>query len=304
MFNTRIAPSPTGINVHIGNLRTAYFNYLTAKASGGKFVLRIDDTDQNRHNEDAVIAIYDAMKWLGLDYDETFRQSQHKDSGLYDRAIQELLSNNLAYLDDNCIKLKTPEHMPSFWTDNVAGNVAITDKDKESISNLVLIKSDGFPTYHFSSVIDDAYSNINYVIRGNDHTSNTAKHIAIYSQMQKCNSSICDFKIPEFAHIGLIHKDKKKMSKSNAENDPTIFLSYYQENNYEPDAILDFLLRLGWGPKNEGKEHSIISKNRAIELFLDGGKMRSAPSNFDLVKLQSFDRKYKALKEKAIKSTV
>ena len=222
-YITRIAPSPTTLSscksVHIGLLRSAYFNWLAAKASNGKFYLRVDDTDQDRHNEDAVQVIYDAMAWLGLDYDDTFRQSQHKDMGLYDKAAEDLVNANLAYKDDGAIRLRCPDNMPETWHDEVAGDIAITDKDKGFIDGLVLIKSDGWPTYHFSSVIDDAWAGINYVIRGNDHTSNTAKHIAIYLQMQKCNSGNGSFTIPKFGHVGLIHKNGKKMSKRDAATD-------------------------------------------------------------------------------------
>jgi glutamyl-tRNA synthetase len=286
--------------MHIGTARTIYLNWLAAKASGGSFILRVDDTDQNRHNENAVQIIYDAMSWLGLDYDDTFRQSQHKDIGLYDKAAEDLIHANLAYRDDGAIRLRCPDNIPLTWHDEVAGDIAITDKDKSFIDGLVLIKSDGWPTYHFASVIDDAWSGVNYVIRGNDHTSNTAKHIAIYLQMQKCNSSNGSFAIPKFGHVGLIHKNGKKMSKRDADIDPTIFLSYYRENNYEPDAVLNFLGRLGWGPTVDDKTTTILTKKDMLRLFLSGGKMRSAPSNFDMMKLDSFDRKYKARIEQAM----
>jgi glutamyl/glutaminyl-tRNA synthetase len=299
IYNTRIAPSPTGF-MHIGTARTAYFNYLAAKASGGKFILRIDDTDQNRNNMDAVKVIFDSMKWLGLDYDNHFFQSVNKDDGLYNLYADMLIKNDLAYKDDGAIKLRLPNDLPDSWIDSVSGVIPITQKDRDVISDMILIRSDGWPTYHFSTVVDDITHNINFVIRGNDHTTNTAKHIAIYKQLQKCGVNyITD--IPKYAHVGLIHKNKKKMSKRDKDSDPTVLLSYYQDNGYDPDAVLNFLARMGWGPTVDDKTTSILTKDDMTRLFLDGGAMRSAPSNFDMDKLNSFDRKYKGRKDQTSK---
>lgn len=295
-YNTRIAPSPTGY-MHIGTARTAYFNWLVARATGGSFCLRIDDTDQNRNDTEAVNVIYQTMEWLGLDYDYTFSQAGSKDAGRYDNAANDLLNAGLAYAEDGAIRLRIPEDMPSLWHDEIMGDIPITDKDKSFIDGLVLIKSDGWPTYHFSSVVDDAYEGVNFVIRGNDHTSNTAKHIAIYLQLQKCKSAGLSYDIPKFAHLGLIHKNKKKMSKRDKDSDPTVLMSYYRDNDYDPDAVLNFLLRMGWGPSIDDKTTAILTREDALRLFLDGGRMKSAPANFDMDKLNSFNRKYKARKE-------
>ena len=289
-YNTRIAPSPTGF-MHIGTARTAYFNWLAARASGGRFILRIDDTDQNRNNKEAIQVIYDSMAWLGLNFDETFAQSETHEFGYYKVCANSLVEAGLAFKHNDAILMRLPDNMPSSWKDEVAGNVAITEHDKKVIENMVLLKSDGWPTYHFSTVIDDYQRNINYIIRGNDHTSNTAKHIAIYLQMQQ----ICPgrYEIPKFAHVGLIHKNKKKMTKRDKDVDPTILLSYYQENGYEPAAVLNFLARMGWGPSVDDKSTTMLPVERMLELFLTGGNMRSAPSGFDMAKLDSFNKKYK-----------
>lgn len=290
MYNTRIAPSPTGF-MHIGTARTAYFNYLAAKASGGKFYLRIDDTDQNRNNADAVKIIYDSLNWLGLDFDKDFTQSSAKVNGVYDKAARALINSDLAYVEDGAIRMRLPQDIPTNWTDSIVGSVPITQEDIKMIDGLVIIKSDGWPTYHFATVVDDAMYDINYIIRGNDHTVNTSKHIAIYLQMQKVASG---YDIPKYAHVGLIHKDKKKMSKRNKDADPTVLLSYYQDNNYNPNAVLNFLARLGWGPKVDDKSTALLTKDDMLRLFLDGGSMKSSAANFDMDKLNSFDRKYKA----------
>lgn len=291
-YNTRIAPSPTGF-MHIGTARTAYFNYLASKASGGKFYVRIDDTDQNRNDQAAIQVIHDSINWLNLVPDAVFSQSKAHSDGLYTNAANALIDAGLAYVDNGAIRLRLPLDMPTSWDDSIAGKVAITDNDKKIIDGQVIIKGDGWPTYHFATVIDDATWDINYIISGTDHIPNTARHIAIYLQMQKV-ADVTKYAIPKYAHVGLIHKNKKKMSKRDKEADPTVLLSYYQDNNYNPDAVLNFLARLGWGPKVDDKTTAILTKDNMISLFLDGGTMKSSPANFDMDKLNSFDRKYKA----------
>jgi glutamyl/glutaminyl-tRNA synthetase len=300
MFNTRIAPSPTG-DFHIGTARTAYFNWLAARASGGKFILRVDDTDANRHDEKAVQVIYDAMAWLGLDYDYSFRQSDQSSQFTYKRSTEDLLNAGLATrLDDGAVLLKMPDNLPTSWHDNVAGDVPIGDEDRAVIDGLVLIKSDGSPTYHFATVIDDAFHSINYIIRGKDHLKNTPKHIAIYLQMAKASTSNANYTVPQYAHVGLIFKDGKKISK----RDGAASLLKYKEAGIDSDAMLNFLLRMGWGPKIDDKTTAVLPKEAALGLFLNGGKMRNNEPNFDQAKLDSFDRKYKARKKKNVNNDV
>lgn len=296
MYTTRIAPSPTG-DMHIGTARTAYFNWLAARASGGTFVLRIDDTDLDRHNEDAVTVIFDTMDWLGLDYDKVVRQRDRLD--LYKAAALTLIENNLAFvLDNGAVQLNSSLlTIPSHWHDEICGDVKISDKDRESISNLILIKGDGMPTYHFASVVDDIDLNINYVIRGNDHISNTAKHVAIYLALDAVSDS--KLTLPKFAHLGLIHKDKKKLNK----RDGAASMLHYRDTGYDVDGLLNFMARQGWGPTVDDKSAAVLPRDRMLELFFDGGKMRAAPSNFDQALLDSFDRKYKARKEHEKRAT-
>jgi glutamyl-tRNA synthetase len=319
-LNTRIAPSPTGF-MHIGTARTAYFNFLAAKASGGTFYLRIDDTDTDREVEGAVDVILNSLSWLGLDYDsEVIYQSQRKD--VYRQWARWLISIGAAKeLDNGAIALVWQDYMPRVWHDDIAGEMAISDKEAEQIDGLILMKGGdklGQPIYHFASVVDD-WNRINCIIRGTDHISNTGKQLAIWAAMNR----FCEIQnerkteldpvhghfqtppeFPRIAHVGLIHKNKKKMSKRDAVTDPTIFMAYYQENNYEPEAVLNFLLRMGWGPTVDDKSTTTLPRERAVELFLEGGKMRSAPANFDMAKLESFNRKYKGMRENALKATV
>lgn len=283
-YNTRIAPSPTG-DMHLGTARTAYFNWLAARASGGKFILRIDDTDQNRNDQSHIDVILQTMDWLGLDYDDLVYQSSRFD--LYKQVAQNLIAKDLAkILDNGAIALVTDNvTIPTSWHDEIAGDVAITQTNLDQINNTILIKADGAPTYNWSTVVDDIDLGINYVIRGHDHITNTARHIVLYSAL--------GYDLPKFAHVGLIHSKKKKLSK----RDGAASMLYYRDQGYDPDAMLNFMLRLGWGPKTDDKSMKIIDKDRAVSLFLDYGNMRSQPSNMDLQLLDSYDRKYKARKK-------
>ena len=161
MYNTRIAPSPTG-DMHLGTARTAYFNWLAARATGGRFYLRIDDTDNARNNQAHVQDIVDTMDWLGLDYDGMFFQSDRTD--VYKGIAQDLCNSDQAIeLDNGAIGLVT-DCIPVQWTDTIYGDIFITPSDADHCSGLILMKSDGTPSYHFASVIDDMDFNINYII--------------------------------------------------------------------------------------------------------------------------------------------
>lgn len=278
-LNTRFAPSPTGY-AHLGNFRTAYFNWLAAKASGGKFLLRIDDTDLSRSDEKYIKVIYDTMDWLGLDYDEVINQSSR--SQRY-RALADVLVDlgNAIHLDNGAIAFKYTDNLKTdSWYDEVVKDVKITQNDIDISNGMILIKGDGMPTYNWATVVDDHDFDISYIIRGQDHVPNTARQVLLYKALGA--------PIPKFAHVGLIHHNKKKMSK----RDDTSSLLNYRNEGFHPDAILNFMARMGWGPAIDDKTTKILPKERMIELFLDGGKMRSAPANFDMNILKSYNRKY------------
>ena len=279
-WTTRVAPSPTG-DFHLGTARTAWFNWLAARASGGRFILRIDDTDLARNTEASVQVIFDCMDWLGLDFDETFRQSDRLNR--YRGAASVLLSRGLAMEADNgAVLLKDGRAAP--WHDIIGGAQLPGAKHHELAAGQVLIKADGMPTFHFATVIDDIDCGITHVIRGIDHHTNTFRHSAIHAAMGST--------MPVHAHLGLIMMDGKKMSK----RDAAASLLGYRDAGIDRDALLNFLLRMGWGPTRDDKSMSIIDRDRALELFLDHGRMRSSPAGFDAAKLASFDRKYKARK--------
>lgn len=283
MYTTRIAPSPTG-DLHFGTARTAYFNFLAARATGGKFILRIDDTDLVRSSAEFIDPIFETLKWLGLNPDEVYYQSQRTE--IYNKYAQKLLDSDHARLvSGGAIALNIPDNLPDSWHDTVVGDVKITDKDREVISDLIIMRSDGTPTYHFATAVDDVDLGVNYVIRGSDHITNTAKHVALWTALGN--------DIPDMAHVGLIFYKKKKLSK----REGAASMLHYMNAGYDPDAILNFMIRLGWGPTIDDKSTKMIDKTRAIELFFSGGSMRAAPSNMDLALLESFDRKYKAQKK-------
>ncbi|WP_369925213.1 glutamate--tRNA ligase [Leisingera sp. XS_AS12] len=277
-YTTRIAPSPTG-NFHIGTARTAYFNWLAARASGGRFILRIDDTDLARNNGASVDVIHDCLDWLGLIPDAVHRQSDRLD--LYHGIAGKLISAGRAVRADNGAILLA-DGAAGHWHDLISGNQAPSGKVQDLARNQVLIKADGMPVYHFASVVDDADMGINLVLRGIDHMTNTYRHTAIYDAL--------GHPLPHFAHLGLITLGGKKMSK----RDAAASLLSYRDAGVDRDAMLNFLLRMGWGPSCDDKSMALIDRDRATGLFLQSGRMRASPATFDPQKLASFDRKYKA----------
>ena len=281
MYNTRIAPSPTG-NMHLGTLRTAYFNWLAARSTGGEFILRIDDTDLERSDTKYTDVILDTMDWLGLNADRVFCQSERLDR--YREVADSLIrTNQAAVVENGAVKLTT-DLIPDEWTDRAFGKLVVSDREKELSSGLILMKADGMPTYNFASVVDDMDFGINLIIRGQDHIQNTSKQISLFRNLMA--------NLPEFAHVGLIHYKGKKLSK----RDDAASVLFYRDAGYDPDAMLNFLLRLGWGPHNEGKEHKVIDRDFALKIFLEG-KLSSKSSNMALDMLEAYDRKYKAKKK-------
>ena len=281
---TRFAPSPTG-PPHLGSLRTAYQNWLAARSTGGKFILRIDDTDLNRSDKAYTDMIFSMMDHFGLDYDQIIYQSER--NLIYHKYVQDMLDRHLAVrLDDGAVVVS--DHMRNIdtWTDGIAGNIKISSDDYINAIGRVLIKSDGSPAYNFASVVDDIDLDINCIIRGKDHTTNTSFQVMLFYAMMVCN-------LPNFYHIGLIMKDGKKLSKRDNEADLSIMI-----DNYHPDAILNCVIRLGWSPTVDDKSTAVLTKNKMLDMIWDSGKFKNKNANLDMVKLKSWDRKYKALQAK------
>lgn len=248
----RFAPSPTGY-LHIGGARTALFNWLFARHNKGVFLLRIEDTDRQRSTEEATQAILDSMKWLGLVWDEgPYFQSQRLP--VYKQYAEKLVAEGKAFYDIDAegrkaIRFKMQDGVTEI-NDLIHGTITF---DTSLIEDFVILKADGFPTYNFACVVDDAEMGITHIIRGDDHISNTPKQIALYRAL--------GFKVPEFAHIPMIlGEDGSRLSKRHGATSVT----EYRDKGYLPHALVNFLALLGWSP---GNDVEIISIPEMIEKF-------------------------------------
>lgn len=282
-IRVRFAPSPTGY-LHIGGARTALFNWLYARHNGGKFVLRVEDTDDARNSREAVDIILDGLRWMGLDWDEgpvsgdAMRESrgdlgpyfQSQRGEIYKRRIKELVDNDLAYEHEGAIKFRMTRN-PVKIPDLVAGDVVRKLTDREEVDpDFVIVRSDGKPVFHLVNVVDDIEMKISHVIRGEDHLSNTSKHIELFKAF--------GVEPPKFAHIPLIlNNDGSKMSK----RDTGASMETYMDGGYLPSAVINYLSLLGWSPKDDTE---VMPITELIERFDLSGVQR-ANARFDMVKL-------------------
>lgn len=282
----RVAPSPTGM-LHIGTLRTVYFNWLIANQNDdSKLILRIDDTDLNRSKDELIQPIYDTLKHYGLNWDVTFKQSNRFDR--YMDLAMKLVSDGWAKYDDGAIRLCNTSGLgfqdpsvtfPSYnWDDTLTGIKKITKDVFNDSTTQVIIKSDGSPTYNFASAIDDIDYAVTWVVRGTDHIVNTFKQNIFYD--------ILKIKRPLYTHVGLLCNmtTGAKYSKRDSDN--------LDLSNYNPDAVLNFILRLGWSPTKDDKSNNIITKDKAINMFLSDGNMRAPNCKVDIKKLDWYNKKY------------
>ena len=283
MIITRFAPSPTGF-LHIGGVRTALFNWIYAKKNSGKFLLRIEDTDRKRSTDEAIDKIIEGLKWLGLSNDDEIVY-QHKNQKRHIEIANALLNNKLAYRDwerkedyekldvPHAIRFKTPKNGETIVNDKIQGEVKFNNKE---IEDFVLLRSDGTPTYMLSVVVDDYDMNITDIIRGDDHFINSAKQKLIFESL--------NWPVPTFSHIPLIHGDDgTKLSKRHG----ALGIEKYRDEGYLPEAIINYLLRLGWSHGDQ----EIFSDKDMIELF-SIEKIRKSPSRFDLDKLKDINSIY------------
>lgn len=259
---TRFAPSPTGY-LHIGGARTALFNWLYAKRMGGQFLLRIEDTDKERNTPEAVQAIHDGMRWLGIDHDgDIFLQSQRADR--HREVALHLVDWMLAYYDDGAVRIRGTKG-PQTIRDQVQGEVTWP----QDIDDFVILRKDGTPTYMLASVVDDYDMGVTHVIRGDDHLNNAFRQLTIYRAMGWIQ--------PIYAHIPLIlDENGKKLSKRTG----AAAVTDYQEMGILPEAMLNYLARLGWGHGND----EIFSMEQAIEWF-DIKDVGRNPARLDAKKL-------------------
>ncbi|TEU16267.1 MAG: glutamate--tRNA ligase [Anaerolineales bacterium] len=333
----RMAPSPTG-EPHIGNVRTAVFNWLFARKMGGQFILRIEDTDRTRYQPETVMVIMDGLHWLGLDWDEgpgleelqylglenageyavggpcgpytqserlamykevaeeliergwayrcnctperleqvRERQRARKQMLMYDRHCRNLPTDAISPDEPHVIRLKVPLEGQTIVPDTIKGDVAF---ENEGIDDQVLLKSDGFPTYHLAVVVDDHFMEITHIIRGDDWIPSTPKRILIYQAM--------GWEVPIYCHVPLVNgPDGKKLSKRHGATSITEF----RNQGYLPEALFNFLALLGWAP-GEGEEQEIFSRKELIERF-DLFRVNRAPAAFSYDKLDWMDGVY------------
>ncbi len=280
---TRFAPSPTGY-LHIGGARTALFNWLFARHNDGKFILRIEDTDQLRSTKESTDAILDAMRWLGLDWDEEpyFQAERVK---IHRKMVQKLIDEEKAYYcictpeeleekrkkalsekrkpkyDGTCrdknigrtegsvVRFKSPQMGVTIVNDLIKGKVRFNNSE---LDDLIIERSDGYPTYNFAVVVDDARMEITHVIRGDDHLNNTPRQILLYEAL--------GYRVPEFAHVSMIlGADKARLSKRHGATS----VMTYKEMGYLPEALVNYLVRLGWSHGDQ----EIFSVPELINLF-------------------------------------
>jgi glutamyl-tRNA synthetase len=260
-----MAPSPTGA-LHIGGVRTALFNWLFARNRGGEFLVRIENTDTSREVQGAVEHALDSLAWLGLDWDAppTFQLDRMEDCR---RVAQQLVAEGKAYDDEGAIRFRMPDEGTTSWTDAVRGDISFPN---ESLEDLVLVRSDGRPTYNFASPMEDVWDGITHVIRGEDHVSNTPKQINIIRAVGA--------EPPVYAHVpNVMGPDGKKFSKRHGATG----VDEFRAQGYYAPALMNFLALLGWAPDGET---TIMSRGELIERFsLD--RVSASPAQFDYDKL-------------------
>jgi len=313
MIRTRFAPSPTGF-LHIGGARTALFCWAFAKRNGGTFVLRIEDTDRERSTKESVDAILDSMLWLGLDYDGPYFQMDRL--ARYQEVAEQLIRDGNAYrcyasreeLDvlreqqrargekprydgrwrpENAkrlgltppqgvqpvIRFRNPDEGEVIFTDLVKGPIAIADSE---LDDLVLVRGDGIPTYNFGVVVDDIDMNITHVIRGDDHVNNTPRQVNVYKALGAT--------LPKFAHVPMIlGADGERLSKRHG----AVSVMQYLEEGYLPEALVNYLARLGWSHGDE----EVFTRGQLVEWF-DLEHISASPARFNPEKLAWLNAQY------------
>lgn len=274
----RFAPSPTG-NIHIGNIRVAIYNWLFARHTGGKFLLRVEDTDRSRCTPEAVQGLFDALAWLGLDFDEEpLFQSTRTTAHL--AAAEQLLTKGLAYREDKgqtgkgeCIVFRMPRRDMSF-EDEIKG---LLSKQAADLPDFVIVRSDGTPVFHLANVVDDIAMGITHVIRGDDHVENTFRHIALFEALGAPPA--------RYAHLPMI---VNAQGKPYSKRDGAAFVGEFRERGFLPEALFNYLALLGWSP---GNDREIMSREEMIALF-DLKRVKAHPAMMDMGKCEWMNGEY------------
>ena len=272
MVVVRFAPSPTGF-LHLGSARTALFNWLYARHTGGKFLMRIEDTDQVRSDDKFLEEIFEDLKWLGINWDND-PVYQSKRFSLYREKAEKLLDEGKAYKEGDAIIFKVEKGEEIEMQDMIHGKITF---NTDEIKDQVLIKSDGSPAYNFSCVVDDSEMGITHIIRGDDHVSNTPKQIMFYRAL--------GLKPPEFGHMPLMMgTDGAKLSKRHG----GVSVEEYKNEGFLPEALCNYLMLLGW---SLGEDREIISLEEAVKIF-EIKDMTGVQSKFDIQKLKWMNSEY------------
>ncbi|HEY8645417.1 MAG TPA: glutamate--tRNA ligase [Gaiellaceae bacterium] len=268
----RMAPSPTGL-LHIGNVRTALFNWLFARHEGGEFLLRIENTDTNREVDAATEQIQESLRWLGLDWDGpvTFQLDSLENAK---KLAHQLLDEGKAYEDDGAIRFRMPDEGVTAWDDVVLGHIEFPNKELE---DTVILRSDGRPTYNFASPVEDVQDRITHVLRGPDHVANTPKQINILNALGA--------DLPIYGHVPNVNGDDgKKLSKRHG----AVTVDEFRRDGYLPAALVNYLALLGWSYDDKT---TIMSRKELIERFtLD--RIGASPATFDYKKLDWMNGMY------------
>ncbi|MCI5050838.1 MAG: glutamate--tRNA ligase [Candidatus Pacebacteria bacterium] len=275
---TRMAPSPTG-RFHVGGIRTAFYNYAFARKHGGKFILRIEDTDKERNKKEYEEEAYEVFKWVGMDYDEVYRQSEHLER--HQEVLKTLIDLGAAYeaegakdANGKVIRFKNPNKEITF-NDQILGEITV---DTTDLGDFVIARNIDSPLYHLAVVVDDHDEGVTHVIRAQEHVANTPRQILLHEAL--------DFETPIYAHVPFIlgPDGKKKLSK----RDANVAAMEYKENGFLPEAMLNFLSFIGWNP---GTEQEVFSKDELVEAFsLD--QVQKGPGGFNLDKLSWLNKQW------------
>src|SRR4051794_16241132 len=271
-MRVRFAPSPTGV-LHIGGARTALYNWLLARGSGGEFVLRIEDTDRERSTPENVDLILDALRWLELDWDEgPLSQWERREN--HQAAVTELLKAGAAYQDEGAVRFRVPDEGEITFTDAVLGDVT---NPYSAINDFVIQRSDGSPLYNLAVAVDDRDMGITHVVRGQDHVSNTPRQLMLLRAL--------DAKPPVYAHIPLLHgPDGKKLSKRHG----AASVQEVREQGYLPEAVRNYIALLGWG---YDESTTFMTTDELVERFALE-RVSKNPAVFDEQKLRWMNGRY------------
>lgn len=280
-IRVRFAPSPTG-KVHIGNIRAAIYNWLFARHTGGKFLLRVEDTDLERSTPEAIKALFECMEWLGLDYDEeVFYQTKNVKRHL--EVVDQLIASGHAYKVEKesrdgkkgvVTMFRMPKDGVIEFDDIVKGHMA---KKAEDIQDFAIVRSDGSPIFHIANVVDDIDQRVTHIIRGDDHVENTFKHICIFRALGA--------PVPKYGHLSMI---VNQQGKPYSKRDGAAFVGEFRAEGYLPDALFNYLLLLGWNP---GDEREVLTRDEMVKLF-ELEKVHVTAARFDIKKLQWMNGEY------------